>query len=423
MLNLNTIYNYYTTQYVAPKYGNNNRSKNHDKDELKTVYKNMVKQNQTSPFYKFAFTDDTQMYAIGIKEAAMSLEADSKSLGSRKESVFHQMAAVSENENVIYASLNDNDTGDLPDTLSIQVDSLATGQTNVGNYLPSGESSFTPGEYTFGITVGSNSYTFNLNIHNDDTNLQIQRNLAGAINENNIGVHASIRNNRMDGTSALVLRSDTVGLSNNDDLLFRFEDGYVENDITSALGVDHVESAPSNAQFYINDVFHSSISNRISLNHAMDIDLLSTSESPVNVHIVPDEDKISDKLSDFVKSYNTLIDMSRSGTSKQGATRLYRDVTNITRHHSEALAAAGLKMDAHGYLSLSEESDSSEVQSLFDDEISSFRKEIKRATDKMSLNPLDYIDKTVVTYPNTTNTYPNPYQPSKYSGLLFNDYA
>lgn len=41
----------------------------------------------------------------------------------------------------------------------------------------------------------------------------------------------------------------------------------------------------------------------------------------------------------------------------------------------------------------------------------------------MILNPLDYIDKVVVTYPNTNINYPNPYIPSKYSGLLFNDYA
>jgi len=62
------------------------------------------------------------------------------------------------------------------------------------------------------------------------------------------------------------------------------------------------------------------------------------------------------------------------------------------------------------------------LQDLFDDD-SPFRKDIKRTTEKMTLNPLHYIDKVVVTYPNTTGTYPNPYYPSKYSGLLFNDYS
>ena len=45
------------------------------KDELKSIYQNIVKQNQHSPFYKFTFSNVVQTYAIGIKEAAMSLEA------------------------------------------------------------------------------------------------------------------------------------------------------------------------------------------------------------------------------------------------------------------------------------------------------------------------------------------------------------
>ena len=55
--------------------------------------------------------------------------------------------------------------------------------------------------------------------------------------------------------------------------------------------------------------------------------------------------------------------------------------------------------------------------------ISDFKKDLSKATGKMTLNPLDYVDKVVVTYPDTIGkTFPNPYNPSKYSGLLFNDY-
>lgn len=421
MVNLNNIYNYYSSQLVAPR--SYNKQQSHEKDDLKTVYKNMVKQNQHSPFYKFAFPDSTQAYAIGIKEAAMHLEAQSQSLGPHAQSVFHEMTAVSSNENVVYASMNSNDADGIPEQLSIEIQTLAKGQTNVGNYLPSGESSLTPGEYSLAITVGRNEYTFQLNIHKDDTNLQLQRNIATSINDNNIGIRAGIRNNRVDGTSALVLRSETVGQPNDHDLIFRFDQSYLENDISSILGIDQVETAPTNAHFTINGTAHTSISNRISLNHSVDLDLLSESEEPVTISLVPDEEKIGDKLDDFIHSYNQLVDISRSGSSQKGATRLFRDVTNITRRFAKDLSDAGLTIDENGYLNKAEEFDNAKIQLLFDEKISAFRQEIKKSTSKMALNPLEYIDKTVVTYPNTQGTYPNPYEPSKYSGLLYNDYA
>lgn len=419
MLNLNHVYNYYNTQIVPPR--SPGRPQANKKNDLKTVYNNMVKQNQNSPFYKFTFSDANQAYAIGIKEAALSLEMESKLLSGQGSDHKEHLKAVSDNENVIFANLNDASSEDLPDNIAIKVDTLAKGQTNVGSYLPSGEASFPTGEYSFGIAVGKNQYTFRLKVNEGDTNQQIQRNLAASINENSIGVKASIRNNRVDGTSALVLRSEAIGKPNNSDLFFQFDETYLEDDITSVLGVDQVETAPTNAEFYINDTFHTSISNRISLNHSVDIDLLSTSDKPINVRLIPDETKVADQIKDFLNSYNQLVDIARSGNQK-GSTKLFRDVTGMANRHKTAIESAGLTINDDGYLAQGDEIVPDKVQELFD-ENSSFRKDIKRTTDKMTLNPLHYIDKVVVTYPNTNGTYPNPYYPSKYSGLLFNDYS
>ena len=421
MLNLNNVYNYYSTNLITQK--NNTRFRSHKQNDLKTIYKNMVKQNQHSPLYKFKFSDSTQLYALGIKEAALALEAESKSLGQQNNHSLEEMTVVSDNENIVYASLSNHKSENLPKKLSIKIDSLATGQTNTGAYLPAGESSFSPGEHSFGIAVGKNQYTFNLTTYEDDTNQQIIQNLANSINTNHIGVNASIRNNRVDGTCALVLQSEQVGLPEHDDLFFRFDETYLKNDITGQLGIDHVETTPANASFYINDTLHTSVSNRISLNHSVNLDLLATTDSPILVRLVPDEDKISDRLDDFLQSYNQLVDIAKNAKNTRGAARLFRDVTSIARRNTETLSAAGLTIDENGYLNRTGEADSGQIKALFDNESSSFRKDIKRVTDKMTLNPLDYIDKVVVTYPNTTGTYPNPYQASKYSGLLFNDYA
>lgn len=419
MLNLNHVYNYYSAHITQTR--SNQRVHANKRNDLKTVYNNMVKQNQNSPFYKFTFSAANQAYAIGIKEAALSLEAESQILSGDSHNRT-QMKAISDNENVVYANLNNSDADNLPDSLSIQVDSLATGQTNVGTYLPADEALIPAGEYSFGIAVGRNQYTFRLKVSEGDTNLKIQRNLATSINENNIGVRAAIRNNREEGTSALVLHSEAIGKPNNSELFFQFDETYLEDDITAVLGIEQVETLPSNAEFYINDTLHSSISNRISLNHSIDIDLLSTSDSPVNVRLIPDENKAADKIKDFLDSYNQLVDIARNGNQK-GATKLFRDVTGIANRHRVALEEAGLTINDDGYLTQKSEVNPLKLQELFDEDLSSFRKDVKRTTDKMILNPLHYIDKVVVTYPNTNRTFPNPYYPSRYSGLLFNDYS
>lgn len=422
MVNLNNVYNYYTTQLQPNR--SSQKSNSHKKDDLKTVYQNIIKDNQHSPLYKFTFSDHIQAYAIGIKEAAMALEAESDSLSSDGGNGLSEMKAVSSDEHVVYAKLREDASEELPEKLTLKVNSLATNQTNVGHYLPSGELSIEPGSYSFGIAVNSNEYTFNMNIHDNDTNINIQKNLASAINDNDIGIHASVRSNRMDGTSALVLRSDDVGKPEDRDLIFRFDQSYLENDITAFLGAEQVVTPPANAEFYINDTLHTAVSNQISLNHSMDIDLLATSDKEVQVGYVPDEDKLSDKIANFLQSYNLLIDISR-GESQRGAGKLYHDITGIVKRHKEELTAAGIVTDDSGHLSRTGEDDlfsSTRIQALFNDKISDFHKDISKTTGHITLNPLDYVDKVVVTYPNTTGTYPNPYNPSKYSGLLFNDY-
>ncbi len=419
MLNLNHVYNYYSTQ-IASQQGPQRVHAN-KRNDLKTVYNNMVKQNQNSPFYKFTFSDTNQAYAIGIKEAALTLESESRTL-SRDEHQLEHLKAVSDNENIIFANLTNSHTNDLPDNLSIKIDSLAKGQINVGNYFPTDELSFPLGEYSFGIAVGRNQYTFRLKVNKEDTNHNIQHTLAASINDNNIGVKASIRTSQDGTSSALVLRSESIGKPNNDDLFFRFDESYLDDDITALLGIEQIETLPSNAEFYINDTLHSSISNRISLNHAVDLDLLSTSEQAIHINFIPDETKISDRIKDFLDSYNQLVDIARSGTHA-GATKLFRDITGVTNRHRDSIESAGLIISNDGYMAQSDKVNPDKLQSLFDEKTSSFRRDIKRTTEKMILNPLHYIDKVVVTYPNTNRTFPNPYYPSKYSGLLFNDYS
>ena len=88
----------------------------------------------------------------------------------------------------------------------------------------------------------------------------------------------------------------------------------------------------------------------------------------------------------------------------------------------------GLSVSKAGTLSIDEKlmynaAGNGGLEHLFSEDSQFSSALLKRLSD-ISLNPMEYLDKTVVTYPNTTakKTY-NPYVTSIYSGLLFNNYC
>ena len=426
MMNVLNVYNYYST-VLTPR--SNTKLDTHKNSDLKKIYQNIIKQNQTSPLYKFHLSETTQAYAIGIKESAIELEQASAFLGNDSENPFHKTKAISSNEKVVFASMSDNDYSDGSNTLNVRIEKLASPQVNTGLSLPSEKSDLPAGNYSFSINVGQNYYTFDMNVHEGDSNISIQRRLARSINENNIGIRASVQNNAEENNSALILRSNAVGIPDNESgLHFSLNSEFLENDISGVLGVSQTTSMPENARFYINEEPYHSVSNRISINNNIDLDLLSTSNADVWISLKPDTYEAIDKIDSFINAYNQLLDLANeTNNNTRGANLLIRDISKITQSHKGELEASGFVIDADGYLSKNESlfsqiSQNNQVRDLFND-ISEFRQSIQAATQKLTLNPLEYVDKVIITYPNTKANLPNPYEPSKYSGLLFNGYA
>ena len=46
-----------------------------------------------------------------------------------------------------------------------------------------------------------------------------------------------------------------------------------------------------------------------------------------------------------------------------------------------------------------------------------------RKSSQISLNPMQYVDQTIVAYKNPGHNFINPYMSSAYSGMLFNGYC
>ena len=57
------------------------------------------------------------------------------------------------------------------------------------------------------------------------------------------------------------------------------------------------------------------------------------------------------------------------------------------------------------------------------DTIKDFASSVLRKANQISLNPMEYVDKTVVSYKNPGHNFTAPYVSSNYSGMMFNSYC
>lgn len=98
----------------------------------------------------------------------------------------------------------------------------------------------------------------------------------------------------------------------------------------------------------------------------------------------------------------------------------------INRYHSE-LDVIGLNIQENGTLEI----DKAELQNAALSEyakedfssIKNFANSLVRKMNQISINPMDYVDKTVVAYKNPGKNYATPYITSAFSGMLFNYYC
>lgn len=423
MINYN-VYNYYGMTYL-PK--TNTKYDTHKSNELKNIYKSMVSHNRQSPLYKFSMSQETQNYALSIKDAAINLKNISSFLSDDTDTVFNKKIYAVSDENVLDIRLNTDDYSNAPEKMDIQVSQLASSQVNAGQYVNSKNKGLSSGSYNVHLITSQNDYLFSLKVNSATRNIDAQQSIADAINLNATGVKARVDVRGND--SALILESPYTGegaLENG--LQFTFSEENPNQPLINYLGLNHIIQVPTNSAFSINGEHHTSTTNNISINNVIDIDLLSSSDSEVSLQMIPDTEEIIEKVHDFVDSYNHLVNLAHDNMEHQhSARKLLNDISKITRKHANALEASGLTINEHGNMETEESlliqsTKTGQFQELFND-ISDFKTDIIKTTDQLNLDPLAYIDKVIVTYPNTAKSLPNPYSPSMYSGLLFNSYA
>ena len=428
---LNSVYNFYLTTYSKDC---SSPFDSHKKSELRSVYDSMVKLNKESPVYLLKNTPATQAFAVGVKENARLLRNNIASLGGVDEaSLLNKKAAYSSDETKVVANFvgEHSATEEIP-SFEIKVDSLATGQTNLGDFLPSNTKTFLRAKtYSFDLHINDMNYEFQFSIGDTETNLQVQERLCKLINNSGVGLESQIIDDG-NGNTALQINTLTTGIIDGKDTLFTITDFKTSQAAGSVsyFGLNKIKTQASNALFTINGRPHSSYSNDFTVEKTFALHLKGTTgpDEAVTIGTKNDVESLVGNISHMVQGYNDF--MSAIGQYKEEhpmSKRLLNEVSGIADYYSDTFSSLGLSMGEDGIISINKEEmkvslESENMEDLFDS-MKNFTSSLLRKSNEVTLDPMKYVDKKVVAYKNPGKNFSNPYTSSIYSGMMFNFYC
>lgn len=424
---ISSVYSYYLSQY-----GNKSNSKydSHTRTQLKNTYSKVVKINSQTPVYKLDLSTAAQKYAIDLKEHARALENITEDLSDGADGTMtFKKSAVSSNAYAVNASyITDFGAASDDESFDINVKQLACSQLNTGNYLQPRSKHIKPGEYSFDLSINDVIYEFQFKVDNSETTNNIQNKIARLINRSNIGLTANIKEDSL-GNTAINIESESTGINGTTPVIFSIKSDDANNQpLIDTLGLDRVTQYPANAIFNVDGDERSSMSNSITINKAYDVKLSKVTEEPVTISLKADADSIVESLNELVAGYNNLISVTNDENNNhfQGTEKLQNEIASIARSYKKQLADSGLSLNKDGTISADKEviinADNKDALSHIYESLNSFKNSIKEKAENIALNPMDYVNNKIIAYKNPLRSFPDPYNLSAYTGMMFNGY-
>lgn len=424
---ISSVYSYYLSQY-----GNKSNSKydSHTRTQLKNTYSKVVKINSQTPVYKLDLSTAAQKYAIDLKEHARALENITEDLSDGADGTMtFKKSAVSSNASAVNASyITDFGAASDDESFDINVKQLACSQLNTGNYLQPRSKHIKPGEYSFDLSINDVIYEFQFKVDNSETTNNIQNKIARLINRSNIGLTANIKEDSL-GNTAINIESESTGINGTTPVIFSIKSDDANNQqLIDTLGLDRVTQYPANAIFDVDGDERSSMSNSITINKAYDVKLSKVTEEPVTISLKADADSIVESLNELVAGYNNLISVTNDENNNhfQGTEKLQNEIASIARSYKKQLADSGLSLNKDGTISADKEviinADNKDALSHIYESLNSFKNSIKEKAEDIALNPMDYVNNKIIAYKNPLRSFPDPYNLSAYTGMMFNGY-
>lgn len=419
-------------QYYLSTYGNEHSSRydSHKKSDLRKVTSSIAKFNNESPLYKLKDQNgDVKRFAIDIKESARNIKNVIASLSDDDEAVenmFKKRVAVSDRDDLVSVDYIGNDgENEHTESFEMEIKNLAKPQVNLGNYLKSGAKSLEEGSYSFDLTTPFNSYEFQFNVGEEDTNRTVQNKLVRLVNNANIGLVSEVVEGER-GTSAVRIESKRTGRGEGEDFLFKIapQGDPASAHALSVLGLDKVESEAENSRFMLNGKERSSYANTFTINNAFEVNLNGASPgTTVHIGFKANADAVADNIERMMSAYNSIMDTAdRYKDSPQQTNKLIADIGNVAKHFSGEFEKLGLTVDENSRISVDKDALKEAVTNENAKEslsvLNQFKDALSAKADKASIDPMNYANKVVVAYKNPGHNFSTPYISSVYSGMM-----
>ena len=136
-------------------------------------------------------------------------------------------------------------------------------------------------------------------------------------------------------------------------------------------------------------------------------------------------DSVGDSVERLTDAYNSFLKLGEKYSATNGYNRLSNEVTGIWHTMGEKLTGNGIEEREDGTLAVNREKLGERITGKNKDEtfqtLNSFRNAVSMEAERVSMNPMKYVDKLVVEYKNPGHTFAAPYAASLYAGLMINE--
>lgn len=167
------------------------------------------------------------------------------------------------------------------------------------------------------------------------------------------------------------------------------------------------------------------MSNTFTINRSFEVTMHKTSADagkPVHIGFQASTAAITEGIDNLLSAYNKLYDVGSKYATLHGSHRLLNEVSAISNHFSDALAAVGISSNESRHLQLNQEQFSAAISGNDASEhfntLNQFKNALSREVNRIAIDPMRYINKVIVEYKNPGKTFVAPYAPSAYAGML-----
>lgn len=215
------------------------------------------------------------------------------------------------NENDYISIIADNSRRGI---FELSVSQMAQNQVNESLIMNPDNRDFSSGQNNFEIGIGEETYNFGVEIFENDTNMDVLSRIETSINDQNIGITASL--NETDDGVSLVLETDETGVNQ------QFTINDIQGSLISNIQLDNTTQQAQDLVFNYNGEEITQQTNLINLEDGIEVNVFNTGDFTFEIDY--NRDQISNDVEELVEELNNYLDYANENADNLSDRALYR---------------------------------------------------------------------------------------------------